>query len=292
MGVHQQGFNTQASKPFDYYAKLSDLHATQLRVGYTEVEEKRREFDAKDADGKLQAYLESKPVLVVLGPPGITDTKPFPSLPEMAAAIDKSNNGIKHPQTAKERHPLPAANFDTSNATLFVVDHHHESLSLMTSAHDFTTTPIKVVHDYSSLTPQQFWQKMQDEKLLNTNNSGPANSFDDPYRSLARYVRKAGGFEKADALYEEFQWADFFRDKIDAKLLDDLNNAVEKGGVWQKTEAIKQAFALARSEQAKDLPGYIAAAPQTVTVAKAIKKQLKSKSASKKRAAGKPWLIV
>jgi hypothetical protein len=225
MGVNKQEFNITAApatdKPFDYYANLSDLHATQLRVGYTEIEEKRREFDAKDADGKLQAYLESKPVLVVLGPPGITDTTPFPSLPEMADDINKHTKSTagKHKST-KVRHPLPQANFDTGKATIFVVDHHHESLGLMTASHDFTTTPIKIVHDYSNMTPEQFWAQMRKDNLLNMNNKGPVNSFNDPYRSLVRFVRKAGGFEKADALYEEFQWADFFRDKIDEKLVD------------------------------------------------------------------------
>jgi hypothetical protein len=37
---------------------------------------------------------------------------------------------------------------------------------------------------------------------------------DDPYRSLAGYVRDAGGYEKSPTAFCEFQWADFLRSRI------------------------------------------------------------------------------
>ena len=37
---------------------------------------------------------------------------------------------------------------------------------------------------------------------------------DDPYRSLAGYVRNAGGYEKTAAAFAEFLWADFFRPRV------------------------------------------------------------------------------
>jgi len=244
-------FNSQSGKPFDYYVDISSLHATQLRVGYSEIEQKRRDFADKAAKGKLQAYLESKPVIVVFGPPGMTNTKPFPSLMEMAANIDKQNKGKN--KTAKAPLLLPPADYD-GEATVWVVDHHHSTIAVHRAGG--TTVPIEMLHDYSNLTEQKFWQKMWDDDLLNLNNDGPDGSFDDPFRSLAREVRKAGGYEKADTLYEEFQWANFFRDKIDAKLMDDFAKVIEKGGDLTKCEAVRQAVVFAKSEQAKDLPGY------------------------------------
>jgi hypothetical protein len=37
---------------------------------------------------------------------------------------------------------------------------------------------------------------------------------DDPYRSLAGYVRDAGGFAKTPTAFAEFLWADFFRPRV------------------------------------------------------------------------------
>ncbi|HZV10733.1 MAG TPA: ParB-like protein, partial [Novosphingobium sp.] len=37
---------------------------------------------------------------------------------------------------------------------------------------------------------------------------------DDPFRSLAGEVRRAGGYAKSATPYTEFLWADFFRDRI------------------------------------------------------------------------------
>jgi hypothetical protein len=69
---------------------------------------------------------------------------------------------------------------------------------------------------------------------------------DDPYRSLAGLARKAGAFDKVDLPYTEFKWADFFRTRIDSDLMAQASLA----------QAIRKAFMLARTENAKDLPGF------------------------------------
>jgi hypothetical protein len=68
---------------------------------------------------------------------------------------------------------------------------------------------------------------------------------DDPYRSLAGEVRRAGGYAKMPTPYTEFLWADFFRDRIERKLIED------KFG-----KALKRALDLARTPAASYLPGF------------------------------------
>jgi hypothetical protein len=67
---------------------------------------------------------------------------------------------------------------------------------------------------------------------------------DDPYRDLAGWVRDRGGYDKTAAPFAEFKWAMFFRENLKTHPHAD----------WD--EAVKEAMELARSKDAKDLPGY------------------------------------
>jgi hypothetical protein len=68
---------------------------------------------------------------------------------------------------------------------------------------------------------------------------------DDPFRSLAGELRRAGGFAKDTTPFSEFLWADFFRRKIKRKAVEaDFSAAMER------------ALRLARSEEAEYLPGW------------------------------------
>ena len=69
---------------------------------------------------------------------------------------------------------------------------------------------------------------------------------DDPYRSIAWFVRKAGGFENSDRNFAEFKWANFFRKK----------GLLDRHGINGLTIALKKAAKLAQSPEAKGLPGY------------------------------------
>jgi hypothetical protein len=69
---------------------------------------------------------------------------------------------------------------------------------------------------------------------------------DDPYRSMAWFVRKAGAFENSEKNFAEFSWANFFRSK---KLL-------EREGMNGITKALVRASRLAQSAEARHLPGY------------------------------------
>jgi hypothetical protein len=73
---------------------------------------------------------------------------------------------------------------------------------------------------------------------------------DDPYRSLAGEVRKAGGYAKDAAPYAEFLWADFFRPLFRKS---DLRSS---GGQGLPESLVTEAVALARNPKAQFLPGW------------------------------------
>ena len=73
---------------------------------------------------------------------------------------------------------------------------------------------------------------------------------DDPYRSLAGEVRKAGGYAKDSSPYTEFLWADFFRP------LFRKSDLSAKGGQGLPQSLVVEAVALARGPKAQFLPGW------------------------------------
>jgi hypothetical protein len=73
---------------------------------------------------------------------------------------------------------------------------------------------------------------------------------DDPYRSLAGELRRAGGFAKEVTPFSEFLWADFLRNRVKPNVLArDFANA------------LIEAMALAKSSDANYLPGWCGADP-------------------------------
>ena len=68
---------------------------------------------------------------------------------------------------------------------------------------------------------------------------------DDPFRSLAGELRRAGGFAKDTTPFSEFLWADFIRRKVPRKLAE---------GHFSK--AMEKALALAKTHDAIYLPGW------------------------------------
>ena len=68
---------------------------------------------------------------------------------------------------------------------------------------------------------------------------------DDPFRSLAGAVKRAGGYAKDEAPFSEFRWADFLRCRIPRELVErDFGRAL----------AI--AMHLAQGAEAAALPGW------------------------------------
>ncbi len=147
----------------------------------------------------------------------------------------------------------------SSDGHLYVVDGHH--FLCVCYYVGVKKVRVQVVEDLSKkkMSYAQFWTWM----FKNRNaypfcqfGEGPRKALylprdirgvaDDPYRSLAWFVRKAGAFENSEKNFAEFKWANFFRKK---KLLDGK-------GIAGMSEAMTKAVELAQSPQARRLPGY------------------------------------
>jgi hypothetical protein len=120
--------------------------------------------------------------------------------------------------------------------------------------------PAQVKENFSKLGDNEFWKEMERRKWVHPfdeNGKGPLDvkliptAFDDlgndPYRSLAWMVREQGGYEKRDDVpYADFSWAEFFRTRIKIEDTDTrFDGAVQRG------------IALAKSQEASKLPGWI-----------------------------------
>jgi hypothetical protein len=193
---------------------VSILRPTQPSVGMKEVEmraEKLRQLSPE----KLQKYLSKKVAPIVIGPAGIP----------------------------------------------YLLDHHHLARALILSRAG-NSLVAEVKENWSKLSEPGFWAKMKAQNWVYLRDqtgkpiSDPRNlptsieaMHDDPYRSLSWLVREQGGYHETDDPYAEFQWADFFRARIQ---LDNTTNALD--------QATAPAVTLAHSPDAHNLPGYIAAA--------------------------------
>jgi len=69
---------------------------------------------------------------------------------------------------------------------------------------------------------------------------------DDPYRSLAGYVRDAGAYVKTETAFAEFLWADFFRHRMSIGPGPEAFEA-----------AVREPLPLAHSPAARHQPGFL-----------------------------------
>jgi hypothetical protein len=199
-------------EPVLHPVPILDLRPTQITVGMREVEAKRRAWRAKG--DQAAAFLGSHMIPVVLGP--------------------------------KRRN--------------FILDHHHLALALHLEGVEHILT--SVVEDLSGLDKETFWFVLAHKNWmhvydaagkLRTHDDIPkavTGLEDDPLRSLAGELRRAGGYAKDTAFYSEFLWADYLRRNIKGKLVvDDFSRALER------------ALELSQDRQAQYLPGWCGPAP-------------------------------
>jgi hypothetical protein len=157
----------------------------------------------------------------------------------------------KNPEGFKKDNPAPVV--VGLGGKLFVLDHHHHLLALARASE--TTAICLKQADLSSLGPDAFWKEMSDRGWVYLKDKGverqpndlPATVTalgDDPYRTFAKTVEDRGGFDKVPcALYEEFKWADLFRDHPEISLKDG-------------DQAVQNAVQLAKTAEACSLPGF------------------------------------
>ena len=148
------------------------------------------------------------------------------------------------------------------NGVFYIADRHHTSYSIYKAKIDerYKKLYLKVAHDWSHLSDQEFAQKMidnnftwlRDEKHIERDfyelPSHISELGDDPYRSLAWKVREEGGFQKVDVNFLEFFWGMFFKDQ--GIILTSSSKKAIKA-------VLPAAMELARSEASAHLPGHI-----------------------------------
>jgi hypothetical protein len=192
---------------------IAELHPTQITVGMREVKAKRKRWRREGK--KAGEFLGKHMIPVILGP--------------------------------KDLH--------------YVIDHHHLARAL----HDegVKNVLVTVVANLKKLEPDAFWIVLDNRSWMHPfDDQGRRRAYkdipksisglvDDPFRSLAGELRRAGGFAKDTTPFSEFLWADFFRRRLKRKSVEaDFSHAIEK------------ALQLAKSEDANYLPGWCGPVPE------------------------------
>lgn len=193
---------------------IADLHPTQITVGMREVAVKRKHWES-EGKKKAAVFLGRHMIPVILGPKG--------------------------------RH--------------YVVDHHH----LVRALHEdgVEDVLVSVIAKLDWLEPDAFWIVLDNRGWMHPfDDKGHRRPYedipgsiseliDDPFRSLAGELRRAGGFAKDTTPFSEFLWADFLRRRI-------KRNVVEE----RFDHACDEALALAKSHDASYLPGWCGPVPE------------------------------
>jgi hypothetical protein len=192
---------------------ITELRPTQITVGMREVAAKRARW-REESKRKKPEFLGQHMIPVVLGP--------------------------------KDRH--------------YVIDHHHLALALHQEGVE--NVLVTVVSNLHNLDPDSFWFVLDNRNLMhpfdeNGRRRGHSDIpksvrglVDDPFRSLAGELRRAGGFAKETMPFSEFLWADFLRQRIKRKAVEDNFD-----------HALERALQLAKSRDANYLPGWCGASP-------------------------------
>lgn len=137
----------------------------------------------------------------------------------------------------------------------YIVDHHHFARALLEEK--AAMVAVYLVADLERLAKEEFWTFLDNNDWCHAYNADGkrcplaeipkklADLADDPLRSLVGELIRAGGCAKTNAPFFEFLWADFLRRRIKRPLVEkDFGTALVK------------ALELARSPEAKSLPGW------------------------------------
>jgi len=186
---------------------ITHLRPTQITVGMREVRDRRRRW--RSLKNKKLNFLGAHMIPVILGP--------------------------------KERH--------------YIIDHHHLALALYEE--EVTDVLVSVVANLSKLDQDAFWIVLDNRDWMHPFDAkgrrrgytdipkSVSGLIDDPFRSLAGALRRAGGYSKETTPFSEFLWADFLRRRVKEKLLK-----------HDFARALKEAMQLAKSHHADYLPGW------------------------------------
>jgi hypothetical protein len=193
---------------------ITDLRPTQITVGLREVMEKRKLWRGTGKK-KGEKFLGKHMIPVILGP--------------------------------KERN--------------YVIDHHHLARALHDEGQK--DVAVTVTANLSTLDIDEFWTVMDNRSWMHPfDDDGRRRHYkdipksvtelvDDPFRSLAGELRRAGGFAKDTTPFSEFLWADFLRRRMKRKAVErDFGHALDK------------ALELSKTKDADYLPGWCGPSPE------------------------------
>jgi hypothetical protein len=169
--------------------------------------------------------------------------------------VDEWKKKGEKPEDEKfiRKHMIPA--LAGPKGRFYIVDHHHLSRAL--HEHGATEVAVVVLARLEHLNKQHFWTFLDNNSWLHPyDGNGKRCPYgelpktvgdmkDDPYRSLAGELRRAGGFAKEGTPYTEFLWADAIRERIGREAVKDNFDG-----------ALEQALKFARSPDAEYLPGW------------------------------------
>lgn len=190
-------------------ATLRDLRPTQFAVGMIHVRRKMAETRAVCADSRY-AFMEQRAIAVVRGPGGV----------------------------------------------LHVIDHHHWARAWIELG--IERAPVQVKMDFRDLDDIDFLAAMMErgwvhpfnergEKVdIGTLPPSIAQMPDDPYQSLAAFLRIARVFENPGEFNAKFEWADYLREHVSG----------DSGTIEGFAEMLATAFRFAHTPEARALPGY------------------------------------
>jgi hypothetical protein len=142
------------------------------------------------------------------------------------------NRIADHPKHARRRlEEDPIKVVAGVGGQLFIIDHHHTAEAWLGAKTQWGANVLcKIVNSEKGLPPEfktedEFWAALKAADLVRLKNESGVDvdasqlpktleaMADDPYRSLAWFVRHKGGFCKSSREFAEFAWADWFRSK-------------------------------------------------------------------------------
>ena len=193
---------------------IDDLRPTQITVGMREVASKRKRWK-QNAGDKQADFLGAHMIPVVLGP--------------------------------KDRY--------------YLTDHHHLARALFDEG--VTKVAVTLIANLRKLDKDAFWVFLDNRGWLHPFDAeGRRRGYedvpkkvsdlvDDPFRSLAGELRRAGGFAKDTTPFSEFLWADFLRRRIKRSMVEEDFSA-----------SLETALRLAKSPDSDFLPGWCGPVPE------------------------------
>ena len=187
---------------------IDALRPTQITVGMREVKEKRRSWQNRKKEKKAD-YLGRHMIPVVEGPKDL----------------------------------------------FYIIDHHHLARALHDEGEK--NVAVTVIADLRMLASAEFWTFLDHRGWMHPFDAdgsrcdhedlprSVAKLVDDPFRSLAGALRRAGGFAKDTTPYSEFLWANFLRRRIKLRRVEEDFPA-----------ALEKALSLAKNADADFMPGW------------------------------------